>query len=97
MRIFQHDAYIVVDFQEKTLSVWRPSANGPTDDLASVRAELSTFDGGEDTLLAQIETFLNSITTGAPPVVSGDDGRRALETALLITERMRTPQWKTRQ
>jgi predicted dehydrogenase len=34
----------------------------------------------------EIEAFLRSIREGRPPVVSGEDGLRALETAIRITE-----------
>jgi predicted dehydrogenase len=36
-------------------------------------------------LLAEIEAFLRSVREGSPPVVSGEDGLRALETAMQIT------------
>ena len=46
--------------------------------------EEDSFDQG-DALLAEIEAFLRSVREGAPPVVSGEDGLRALETAMQIT------------
>jgi predicted dehydrogenase len=39
----------------------------------------------------EIEAFLRSIREGRPPVVSGDDGLRALETAIRITELVQGP------
>ena len=39
-----------------------------------------------DALRFEIEAFLASIREGKPPVVTGEDGLRALETATRITE-----------
>ena len=36
--------------------------------------------------------FLDAIANKTPPVVSGEDGRRAVETALMITESLRRHQ-----
>jgi predicted dehydrogenase len=50
-----------------------------------VSIEEDSFDQG-DALLAEIEAFLHSVREGSPPVVSGEDGLRALETATKITQ-----------
>jgi EPS-associated MarR family transcriptional regulator len=42
-----------------------------------------------EALKAEIESFLNCVRTGAAPVVSGEDGLRALETALRITAQVK--------
>jgi predicted dehydrogenase len=41
-----------------------------------------------DALKAEIESFLDCIRTGRPPVVSGEAGLMALETAMRITEQV---------
>ena len=41
-----------------------------------------------DQILAEIEAFIASVVDGKPAVVSGEDGLRALETALLIEEKV---------
>ena len=41
-----------------------------------------------DQILAEIEAFIDSIQTGKPAVVSGQDGMKALEIALLIEEKI---------
>jgi predicted dehydrogenase len=51
------------------------------------RAEHSYPDG--DDLAAEIADFVRCVRDGAPPLVSGHDGRRALETALRVTESLR--------
>jgi predicted dehydrogenase len=42
-----------------------------------------------DPLLAEIRSFLDAVRTGEPPPVSGEDGRRALETAMRITQSLK--------
>jgi predicted dehydrogenase len=41
-----------------------------------------------DALKEEISSFLECVRTGIPPVVSGEDGKRALETALLINKKL---------
>jgi predicted dehydrogenase len=50
-----------------------------------VLIEERTYDQG-DALKLEIEAFLRSIREGTPPVVTGEDGLRALETATKITQ-----------
>lgn len=84
MRVFQHDAYIVVDFHEKHLAVHRrgPAAAGDIPEILSEERRLE----GADALLEEVTAFVAAVRHGTPPVVSGRDGRRALETAIRITE-----------
>jgi predicted dehydrogenase len=42
-----------------------------------------------DALKAEIDSFLGCIRSGRPPVVSGEAGLMALETATRITEQVR--------
>jgi predicted dehydrogenase len=88
LRIFQDDAYFSIDLQQKILTVIRKrpadSAPGPL----PVTIEEQNLEQG-DALRAEIESFLACIRESRPPVVGGEDGLRALETALLITEQVR--------
>jgi predicted dehydrogenase len=84
IRIFQDDAYLSIDLQQKILSVVRKKSDAPVESVAQVAIEEQSFDQG-DALLDEIESFLNAIRKGTPPVVTGEDGLRALETALQIT------------
>jgi hypothetical protein len=43
---------------------------------------------GSDPLADQITSFVRSILQGSKPVVSGDDGRRALKYALIIIDQI---------
>jgi predicted dehydrogenase len=80
MRIFESDSYVSIDFQAKSVSIRRRRGG------AIESEELRSDDN--DALRAQIASFLNAVRTGTPPVVSGEDGKRALEAALAISARL---------
>jgi predicted dehydrogenase len=85
LRIFQDDAYISIDLQQKVLTLVRkPPANSDAPKGQVVIEERSYEQG--DALRHEIEAFLQSIVDGKPPVVTGEDGLRALETATQITQ-----------
>jgi predicted dehydrogenase len=84
MRVFEDDAYLSLDLQQKILTVIRKrGADEPAGPLP-VTIEEQNLDQG-DALKAEIESFLQCIRTGGAPVVSGEAGLRALETAMRIT------------
>jgi len=85
IRVFQDDAYLSIDMQQKILTVIRKKDAAPVESPAQVSIEEQSFDQG-DALLAEIDAFLTAVRTGADPVVTGEDGLRALETAMRITE-----------
>jgi len=86
MRIVQEDTYINLDFQKKSLTTYSKSKDKEMfPGVADIETNTQTFEQG-DALLAEIESFLNTIQTDSIPVVSGEDGLRALETANQITE-----------
>lgn len=87
LRIFQDDAYMSVDLQQKILTIVRKTGGEVRPDALPVQIEERSFEQG-DALKAEIESFLDCITTGKAPIVSGEDGLRALETAIRITEQV---------
>jgi predicted dehydrogenase len=84
MRIFQSDAYITIDFQNKKLGVHRKGEGETFPGIAEIDSTVREFEQG-DALQAEISAFLNSIITQQPAIVSGEDGLRALETATEIS------------
>jgi predicted dehydrogenase len=84
MRIFQPDAYITIDFQNKKLGVHRKGSGEMFPGIAEIDSLEREFEQG-DALLAESAAFLKSIKENSRPVVSGEDGMRALETAFEIT------------
>ena len=89
IRIFQDDAYLSIDMQQKIMTVIRKKDEAPVESPAQVSIEEESFDQG-DALLAEIEAFLRAIREGTEPVVTGEDGLRALETAMQITKLVQT-------
>src|SRR5882724_1481130 len=84
IRIFQDDAYLSIDLQQKILTVIRKKSDAPVESPAQVAIEEQSFEQG-DALLDEIAAFLKSIRDRAPAVVTGEDGLRALQTAMQIT------------
>ena len=89
MRIFQHDAYISIDFQNKKLSVHKKGDGEMYPGIANIESNDRSFEQG-DALYSEIEAFLYSIKNNEPPVVSGQAGLLALQTATKISELLGT-------
>ncbi|MDH5571541.1 MAG: Gfo/Idh/MocA family oxidoreductase [Gammaproteobacteria bacterium] len=85
MRMFQNDAYITIDFQDKKLAIHRKGSGELFPGISDIDSEECIFEQG-DALLTEIESFLRCIKNDSQPVVSGEDGLRALETATQITQ-----------
>jgi predicted dehydrogenase len=90
LRVFRDDAYLSIDLQQKILTVIRKRAPGDAAGPLPVTIEEQNFEQG-DALRAEIESFLECIRTGRRPVVSGEDGLRALETAIRINRQLGVP------
>jgi predicted dehydrogenase len=90
LRVFHDGGYVSIDLQQKILTVIRKRALPPTAGELPVQIEEQSFAQG-DALLAEIEAFLAAVRGERAVLVSGEDGQRALRTAIAITERMRVP------
>jgi predicted dehydrogenase len=84
MRIFQHDAYISVDFQNKKVGIHRKGDDEMFPGVANIKSQDHEYEQG-DALKAEIESFLDCINSDKKPKVSGEAGARALATAIEIT------------
>jgi predicted dehydrogenase len=87
MRVFEDDAYLSLDLQQKILTVIRKRPPGDAAGALPVTIEEQSLEPG-DALRAEIDSFLACIRGGQAPVVPGEAGLRALETATLITEQV---------
>jgi predicted dehydrogenase len=82
MHLFQNDALFNLDLHHKKLTIQRKSsdkAGAPTLN----RERISYLK--DDPLCTEIQAFLTAIIENTPPIVSAEDGRRALYTALQIS------------
>ncbi len=87
MRFFQKDTYISIDFQDNTTRVCKVDRDGEAsasnDGIPPINCVDNTLAKG-DAIYAEIEAFCHSIRTGEKPLVSGEDGLKALKTAIQI-------------
>jgi predicted dehydrogenase len=99
MRLFQPNAYISIDFLQGMSEIFRLASTGDPSEASPV--VLGQIDAGArprqivyerptppegDPLQLELESFLRAVRSEAPPPVSGEDGRRALEVAIAINE-----------
>jgi predicted dehydrogenase len=87
LRIFEDAAYISLDLQQKILTLIRKREGVPQAGQLPVSIEEANLEQG-DALKSEIESFLDCIRNARRPIVSGEDGLRALETAIRITEQV---------
>ena len=86
MRIFQPASYLSIDLAERRL-VEIKRGDGPPllPGMPGIAREEKVYPDGDD-LAAEIADFVSCVRDGKPPLVSGADGRRALETAIKVTQ-----------
>jgi len=85
IRFFQPDAYISLDYDAKRAQIYRKTGSGKG--LESILAETVEMQDG-DALADEIDSFLESVRSREPPLVSGEDGLRALTIASMISEQL---------
>ncbi|NBV75672.1 MAG: gfo/Idh/MocA family oxidoreductase [Methylococcaceae bacterium] len=85
MRMFRPCSYISVDFQNRVLVKHKTGDKEMFPGIPEIVSEESVFESG-DALFEEIKHFVHCIQTGEAPIVSGEAGRRALATAIQITQ-----------
>lgn len=83
-RIFQEDCYISIDYHKKQLAVFKKGNGELFPGIPDISSQQEEYSQG-DALLEEIKAFLNCIIHDSTPLVSGTDGKQALETAENIT------------
>ena len=85
IRFFQPDAYLSIDYAAQEVEVYRlVRGAGVRPGIEGGKLEVPR----EEPLVRELADFLGAVREGRPPLVTGQDGRRALELAERITERM---------
>ena len=85
MRMFMPSCYVSVDFQNRVLARYRKGEKEMFPGVPEILSEESVFESG-DALMAEIAHFIDCIRTDREPLVPGTAGRRALATAIAITD-----------
>jgi predicted dehydrogenase len=80
MVILQKDSHLSIDYMKQSLVATRKDEQG----VGGIQVEEVVR--GNDPLETQLHAFLQSVRERTPPVVSGEDGQRALEVALQIAD-----------
>lgn len=83
LRIFQKDAYLSIDFQARVFSVNRKSETDNDAGFKDITQQSYQFEDN-DALNLEVLDFIRAINTRSRPTVNGEDGKRALETAIAI-------------
>ena len=80
MRIFQPATYMAIDFAAQHISISRLASTDGEPRVENEELDIQR----KDSLLEEIRSFLECSASGTPPLVSGSDGKRALEVAARI-------------
>ena len=88
LRIFQKNTYLSADLQDKLLAVNCKSETDNEEGYRDIRHEEHHFEDN-DALNLEVLDFIDAIKTGGRPKVDGQDGKRALETAIAITTQIK--------
>ena len=84
MRIFQRHSYISIDYHHKQFALFKKGEGEMFPGIPNVIRHESIFEKG-DALLEEIKAFLSAIEQDSTPLVTGLEGRNALETAAKIS------------
>ena len=90
MRIFQEHSYLSLDFQNASFILCKKGKSISPSGMPEILREEFQFEN-KDALLAEINSFLNAILHQTPSLVSGEEGKHALETAIQISKLVKSP------
>ncbi len=85
VRFFQPDAYISLDYDQKRAQIYRKTGKGTG--LDSIFGETVEMQEG-DALADEIESFLEVVQSRGTPLVSGEEGLKALKIASMVSEQL---------
>jgi predicted dehydrogenase len=87
IRFFQPDAYISIDYAEQEVEGYRlKRRDGQRPEIQGGKLPITR----EEPLKRELEDFVRAVREKGRPLVTGEDGRRALALAQAIAEKMET-------
>ena len=87
MDVYEGNRYLSLDYVNHELKTGRVVDNEKREDIREFTFE-NKVTLGIDILRTEIQSFVTSASTGAPPKVSGEDGKKALEVAIEISHQI---------
>jgi predicted dehydrogenase len=85
IRFFQPHAYLSIDYTAQKLEMWRlVQGDGPVPAIEGGDVPVAS----DEPLKRELEDFVDAVVHHRAPLVTGQDGRRALALAQQITDRM---------
>lgn len=87
IRIFQHDAYLSIDYADQQVEVYRKEESDGRYETPQITYEQIAIQQG-DSLREELRAFLHAVQHRTEPAVSGEAGRDALRVALEIVEQI---------
>ena len=85
IRFFQPAAYLSIDYAAQKVEVWRlEKGDGAKPSIQGGELEVPN----EEPLKRELADFIAAIQTRRPPLVTGDQGRRALALAQAVTDKI---------
>lgn len=82
INVYQRDACIAIDYASQSVTVSRPTLDASTGLKPLVDEEVASEK--KDALFEELSSFIDACTTRKTPVVSGVDGKKALEVAVMV-------------
>lgn len=82
IRIFQEDSYISLDYMDQDVTIFKKTGNKILKEKVKVKKT--------QPLNEELESFIKCVTAHQKPIVSGVEGRRALQVALAIIEKIKS-------
>ncbi|RLI67756.1 MAG: gfo/Idh/MocA family oxidoreductase, partial [Candidatus Gerdarchaeota archaeon] len=87
IRFFQKDTYVSVDYANHDITVIEKDGKGTRLPVPGMSMNRSKFEKA-DSLDAELKAFVRSVRTRQPPLVTGSDGRNALQVAIDIVRQI---------
>ena len=81
MRIFQEDSYVSLDYVTQESAIFRKTEDKIIKEKIRIKKK--------EPLKKELKSFIECVRTGKKPIVSGVEGRRALQVALKIIEKIK--------
>src|SRR5581483_3916921 len=88
LRVFQPNEYYSLDYAEQSVAMCKlvpPSGGSPRPDIVTQQLEIAK----REPLLAEIGAFVNAVRNRTAPVVTGNEGRRALALAVTVLDKIK--------